>query len=106
VKTTGVGGPEKGYDGGKRLKGRKRHLLVDTLGLVLLACVHSAGIHDRLRRPTAGGYGSSHDPAPHGTTLWADAAYTGTFTRWLHVERGWKVERCPATGSGRRGAMA
>lgn len=29
VKTTGVGGPERGYDGGKRLKGRKRHLLVD-----------------------------------------------------------------------------
>ena len=48
VKTTSVGGPERGYDGAKRLKSRKRHLLVDTLGLVLLVCVHSASIHDRL----------------------------------------------------------
>jgi putative transposase len=35
VKTTGVGGEERGYDGGKKVKGRKRHLLVDTQGLVL-----------------------------------------------------------------------
>ena len=31
VKTTGVGGEERGYDGGKKIKGRKRHLLVDTV---------------------------------------------------------------------------
>jgi putative transposase len=42
VKTTGVGGEERGYDGGKKVKGRKRHLLVDTQGLVLKARVHSA----------------------------------------------------------------
>jgi putative transposase len=41
VKTTGVGG-ERGYDGGKKLKGRKRHLLVDAEGLVLKAKVHVA----------------------------------------------------------------
>ena len=35
VKTTGVGGEERGYDGGKKIKGRKRHLLVDTEGFVL-----------------------------------------------------------------------
>ena len=35
VKTTGVGGEERGYDGGKKVKGRKRHLLVDTEGFVL-----------------------------------------------------------------------
>src|SRR5215217_7190923 len=39
VKTTGVGGEERGYDGGKKVKGRKRHLLVDTEGLVLKAKV-------------------------------------------------------------------
>jgi putative transposase len=33
VKTTEMGGPERGYDGGKKINGRKRHLLVDTLGL-------------------------------------------------------------------------
>jgi putative transposase len=37
VKSTGVGGQERGYDGGKKVKGRKRHLLVDTQGLVLKA---------------------------------------------------------------------
>jgi putative transposase len=47
AKTTGVGGPARGYDGAKRLKGRKRHLLVDTTGLVLLACVDGADLHDR-----------------------------------------------------------
>ena len=36
-----------GFDGGKIIKGKKRHILVDTLGLVLLAIVHSAGIQDR-----------------------------------------------------------
>jgi putative transposase len=47
VKTTGVGGEQRGYDGGKKVKGRKRHLLVDTQGLVLKAKVHNAKIQDR-----------------------------------------------------------
>jgi putative transposase len=47
VKTTGVGGNQRGYDGAKKVKGRKRHLLVDTQGLVLEARVHSANIQDR-----------------------------------------------------------
>ena len=46
VKTTGVGGKERGYDGGKKVKGRKRHLLVDTQGLVLEVRVHSAKVTD------------------------------------------------------------
>src|SRR5215218_4664901 len=44
VKTTGVGGKERGYDGAKKVKGRKRHLLVDTQGLVLEARVHNANV--------------------------------------------------------------
>src|ERR671914_2657242 len=46
VKSTGVGGDQRGYDGGKKVKGRKRHLLVDTEGLVLKATVHSAKVMD------------------------------------------------------------
>lgn len=47
VKTTGVvGGEERGYDGAKKVKGRKRHLLVDTEGFVLKAKVHSAKVMD------------------------------------------------------------
>ncbi len=45
VKTTEAGGP-KGYDGGKKTVGRKRHLLVDTLGLILTVVVHAAHIQD------------------------------------------------------------
>jgi putative transposase len=46
VKTTERGGPH-GYDGGKKLSGRKRHILVDTLGLLLKVVVHRANIQDR-----------------------------------------------------------
>ena len=46
VKTTGVGG-DRGYDGGKKVKGRKRHILVDTEGLVLKVKVHSAKVPDQ-----------------------------------------------------------
>jgi putative transposase len=49
IKTTGVGGKERGYDGAKKVKGRKRHLLVDTQGLVLQARVHSAEVQDLKR---------------------------------------------------------
>jgi putative transposase len=42
VKSTGVGGKERGYDGGKKVKGRKRHLLVDTQGLLLKALLSTA----------------------------------------------------------------
>ncbi len=46
VNTTGVGGEQRGYDGGKKVKGRKRHLLVDTEGFVLKAKLHSAKVMD------------------------------------------------------------
>lgn len=46
VKTTKIGGNNIGYDGGKKIKGRKRHIVVDTLGLLLFVVVHSANIHD------------------------------------------------------------
>lgn len=46
VKITDRGG-EHGYDGGKKVNGRKRHLLTDTLGLIITVIVHSAGIQDR-----------------------------------------------------------
>jgi putative transposase len=55
VKTTGVGA-ERGYDGGKKVKGRKRHLLVDTEGLVLKAKVHVANmVHQEGIKPLLDG---------------------------------------------------
>src|SRR5262252_4010538 len=46
VKTTEMGGPERGYDGGKKINGRKRHLLVDTLGLLLVVLITRASLDD------------------------------------------------------------
>ena len=45
VKTTGVRGEQRGYDGGKKIKGTKCHLLLDTQGLVLKAKVHARKRH-------------------------------------------------------------
>ena len=73
MKSTPVGGPERGYDGAKRLAGRKRHILVDTGGLVLAARVHGADLPDRDggRRLLDEGKGLSRMEL-----LWADGAYT------------------------------
>ena len=46
VKTTDVGGDERGYDAGKKVRGRKRHIVVDTLGLILAVVVHRADCQD------------------------------------------------------------
>ena len=91
VKSTGVGGPERGYDGAKRLSGRKRHLLVDTGGLVLGARVHAANLHDR-----DGAQALLTDDLkgemPRLKLVWADGAYTKSFREWAEEERGWRVE--------------
>jgi putative transposase len=47
AKTTGVGSEARGYDGGKKVRGRKRHLLVDTEGLVPKDKVHSTLVPDQ-----------------------------------------------------------
>ena len=90
VKTTGVGGEERGYDGGKKVKGRKRHLLVDTEGLVLKAKVHSAKVMDRdgiepLLKRTEGQF-------PRLKYLWLDAGYKGKGKEWVEKALGWSVE--------------
>ena len=51
VKTTEIGGAERGYDGGKKIKGRKRHLLVDTLGLLVAIWITGAGVDDGVAAP-------------------------------------------------------
>jgi putative transposase len=46
VKTTRSEGLCRGIDGGKKVKGRKRHIVVDTMGLIMVVVVHAANIHD------------------------------------------------------------
>ena len=78
VKTTRAGGPDRGYDGAKRIAGRKRHILVDTNGLVLAARVHGADLPDRDggRRLLGEGLG-----LPRLQLVWADGAYTARVPR-------------------------
>ena len=89
VKTTSVGGI-RGYDGGKRLSGRKRHLLVDTLGLVLKATVHAANIQDRAAVPRVlEGVKEGFRRLAH---VWLDQGYTGKGKEWIEEHLGWTVE--------------
>jgi transposase len=92
VKTTGVGGEDGGYDGGKKIEGRKRHLLVDTEGFVLEAQGHSAkvmdwdGIKTLLRR--------ADGRFPRLKHLWVDAGYRGEDKGkdWVEGTLGWGVD--------------
>jgi transposase len=90
AKTTGVGGEQRGYDGGKKVRGRKRHLLVDTEGLVLKAKVHSAKVPDQ------DGIGLLLESARSGLSrlkhLWLDAGYEGRGKRWAEEVLGLSVE--------------
>ncbi len=92
VKTTGVGGEERGYDSGKKIKGRKRHLLVDTQGLVLRVHVHGANVMDRdgikplMER--------AKDLFPRLSHLWLDAGYNGQDKGkdWVEKVLGWTAQ--------------
>lgn len=74
VKTTESGGP-RGYDAGKKVKGRKRHILTDTGGLLVGAVVHTADIQDRDGAP--GVLASIRASFPWLRHLFADGAYAG-----------------------------
>ena len=92
VRTTGVGGTERGFDPAKRVEGRKRHLLVDTEGLVLKAKVHSAKVMDyegiKMLLDRAKGV------FPRLSHLWMDAGYRGENKggEWVQKTFGWGVE--------------
>ena len=104
AKTTGVGGPARGYDGGERVKGRKRHILVDVTGLLLAVCVHAADVQDREgARLLAQAVTPNALPALR--HVWADQGYTGAFAAWLQDARGWHLEvvRHPERQLGRYG---
>ena len=80
-----------GYDAGKKIKGKKRHLLVDTLGLILTAVVHRADLQDWdgavlvLDRHTGRRF-------PFLETIFADAAYAGEKLRRAMAGTPWKIE--------------
>jgi putative transposase len=81
VKTTEAGGP-RGYDAAKKVQGRKRHLLVDTMGLLIRVVVHPADVQDRdgakllLEAPGL----------PQLKLIWADGAYAGELIAWVKAQ--------------------
>jgi putative transposase len=90
IKTTGVGGEQRGYDGNKKVRDRKRHLLVDTEGLLLKVKVHSAKVPDQdgLRLLLQ----SARAALSRLKHLWLDAGYEGRGRRWAEEVLGLSVE--------------
>jgi putative transposase len=80
VKTPDQAG-ERGYDAGKKIKGRKRHVAVDTLGLVLAMMITPASVQDRdaaksLIQGLVNMFGRLQ-------IIWADGGYLGALVRWV-----------------------
>ena len=70
----------RGYDAGKKVAGRKRHIVVDTMGLLLAVVVHAADIQDRngaklVLRNLQGRFSKLR-------LIWADGAYAGQLVDW------------------------
>lgn len=84
VKTTEKGGV-RGYDAGKKVNGRKRHLLVDVLGLVLLVVVHPANIQDRDGAKLL--LGSIATSFRRLRLICADGGYAGKLCAWVQELR-------------------
>ncbi len=90
VKTTESGGV-RGYDAGKKINGRKRHIVTDTLGLLIGVRVHGAGIQDRDGAPDV--LGSIRHGFPWLRHVFADGAYAGPKLRAALARIGdWTVE--------------
>ncbi|NMD08786.1 MAG: IS5 family transposase [Phyllobacteriaceae bacterium] len=89
VKTTEAGGPH-GYDAGKKINGRKRHIMVDTMGLLLAVVVHVAAIQDRdgaklVMMRIAGHFSRLK-------LIWADGGYAGRLVVWAQAFGNWVLQ--------------
>ena len=83
VKITAVAGEEHGFDAGKNIKGRKRHILVDTLGLLLAVIVTSASLQDRdgARKLLQNLNGSCKKLRK----VWVGSGYRGVLLEWVKM---------------------
>jgi len=83
-------GGESGYDAGKKVKGRKRHLVVDTLGLLLAVSVTAASVQDRdAAHPVVR---ASINKYPSIQTLFADSGYAGACAQTISQCHGIRVQ--------------
>ena len=101
VKTTEVGGEQRGYDGGKKITGRKRHLLVDTLGLLLAVVVTGANLDDGTAAPQLLSRVTAAE-LPRLTVIFGDNKYHNhSLNAWLAKHRPqWTIEvQSPPAGT-------
>jgi putative transposase len=89
VKTTETPGI-RGYDAAKKINGRKRHILVDTIGLMLMVVVHTVNIQDRDGAKLV--LEQVIETFPRLQLIWADAGYSGKLVDWVKVMCGWVLE--------------
>jgi putative transposase len=80
----------QGYDAGKKVKGRKRHILVDTLGLLLKAKVLTADLQDRDAAKVL--LREIKEQMPRLQLIWADGGYRGKLIIWVAVQCLWVLE--------------
>ena len=92
VKPTEQGGP-RGKDAHKMVNGRKRHVVVDTLGLILAVVVHAADIQDRDGAKLA--LGQTRGRFPRLKKVLADGIYNGGIAEWTLKFCGWLLEVVP-----------
>lgn len=90
VKTTEEGAQERGFDAGKKVNGRKRHILVDTLGLLLAVKVHAADIQDRDGAKLL--FETCRERLPRLFLIWADGGYRGKLIEWVALNYMWLLE--------------
>ena len=91
VKTVNVCQGEIGYDGGKKIKGRKRHIIVDTLGLLLAIVVHSATPHDSKAAELV--FKALKNKYTKGIVkIFADGGYRGELVETARIKFGWVLE--------------
>ena len=80
----------RGYDAGKKIKGRKRHIVVDTLGLILAVVVHPADVQDRDGAKLV--LSRLKGQFERLQLIWADGGYSGVLIEWVHKFGGWLLE--------------
>ncbi len=99
VKTTEVGG-ERGYDKGKNVKGRKRHILVDTLGLLLIVIVTAASVSDPQGARLL--FARFSGACKKLRLIWVDGGYRGQLIEWVtqHMRFFLRVTLRPAGAKG------
>jgi transposase len=78
-----VGAASRGFDAGKKINGRKRHIAVDTLGLLLTVIVTAASVQDREGAPRL--LALLRERFSTITLVWADGGYSGRLVSWAHT---------------------